>query len=70
MATALSTLGIVHFFIEPRYSLDLAQPGAFAGLLLFVSVGAIITVLVGHLRESLISTARAEEAVAAAGATD
>ena len=52
----LSALGILRFFI------DLSQPGAVAGLLLFVSVGACISLLVGHLRESLISIVRAEEA--------
>ncbi len=53
-ATVLSAFSILHFFI------DLSTPGAVAGMLLFVGVGAVISLFVGHLRESLISTARAE----------
>ena len=38
--------------------------GELAGLMLFALVGAVISLLVGDLRESLWSTARAEEALA------
>jgi PAS domain S-box-containing protein len=56
-ATALSAISILNFF------LDFSQPGAVAGVLLFASVGAVISFFVGHLRESLISTVLAEEAL-------
>jgi len=62
-ATALSALGILYFFLEPLHSLAVANPADGVGLALFVVVGALISLLVGHLRESLLSAARAEDAV-------
>jgi PAS domain S-box-containing protein len=62
-ATALSALGLSFFLIEPRYSFLIASREAAAGLALFVVVGSIISLLVGHLGEALVSAARAEEAL-------
>jgi PAS domain S-box-containing protein len=59
-STVLSTLGALYFFIEPRYSLLIARHEAAAGLALFVVVGFAISLLVGRLRESLLSMARVE----------
>jgi PAS domain S-box-containing protein len=61
VSTVLSTLGTQYFLIEPRYSFAVASQKAAAGLVLFVVVGSLISLLVGHLRESLSSTARAQE---------
>ncbi len=58
--TVLSALTSSYFFLEPRYSLAIASPAAGAGLALFVIVGAVISVLVGDLHESLQTLARAE----------
>lgn len=62
-ATALSAVAITHYLISPTGSLAVADPGAAAGMALFVVVGSLISLLVGHLRESLLATARAEEAL-------
>ena len=59
-ATALSAFGILIFVIEPSTSLVFPNREATAGLILFVVVGALVSLLVGRLRESLLSTARAE----------
>jgi PAS domain S-box-containing protein len=60
-ATALSTLSAWRFFVEPQAAPPLWKSGAIAGLALFVVVGVLISLMVGHLRESLLSTARAED---------
>jgi two-component system cell cycle sensor histidine kinase/response regulator CckA len=62
-ATALSTLGVSYLFIEPQFALSLGNHGEFAGLVLFALVGVLISLLIGHLRESLLSIARAEESL-------
>jgi len=59
--TVLSAFGILLFVIEPSDSLLFPSREATAGLALFVAVGALVSLLVGQLRESLLSTARAEE---------
>src|SRR5215469_18865270 len=61
-ATALSTLSGVWFFTEPRYSFSFAHPEEIWALTLFVLEGALIALLVGSLRESLLARARAEDA--------
>ena len=48
------------FVIKPSDSLVFPNREATAGLVLFVVVGAFVSLLVGRLRESLLSTARAE----------
>ena len=58
--TALSALGILYFFIDPRYSFLIARHEATAGLLLFLAVASVISLLIGRLRDSLHSMARAE----------
>ena len=60
LATALSTLSITFFFIAPRYSLVIADPAAAAGLALFAVVGVLISLLLGNVRKSLLSSHRAE----------
>ena len=60
-ATALSTLSGVWFFTEPRYSFSFAHPEEIWALTLFVLEGALIALLVGSLRESLLARARAED---------
>jgi PAS domain S-box-containing protein len=60
-ATALSALSAFCFLVEPQAAPSLWNSGAIAGLALFVLVGVLISLLVGHLRESLLSTARAED---------
>src|SRR5215208_7100330 len=55
IATALSTVSVWHFFIAPIDSLRLGDPRAAASLALFVLVGVCLSVLVGQLRESLLS---------------
>jgi PAS domain S-box-containing protein len=60
VCAALSTLGILYFFIDPRYSFLIARHEAVAGLLLFLAVGTVISLLIGRLRDSLLSMARSE----------
>ena len=61
-ATALSALSTVWFFIEPSHSFAMAHPEAIWGLTLFVFEGALIALLVGSLRESLLARVRTEDA--------
>jgi PAS domain S-box-containing protein len=60
-ATLLSTLCVLWFFVEPESAPSLWNSGAAAGLALFAVVGTLISFMIGHLRESLLSTARAED---------
>ncbi len=60
-ATALSTLVVLTFLIEPGAALSHWNSGELAGLMLFALVGTVISLLVGDLREALLSTAKAEE---------
>src|SRR6516165_3176662 len=60
-ATALSTLSGVWFFTEPPHSFSFAHPEEIWGLTLFVFEGALIALLVGSLRGSLLARARAED---------
>ncbi len=53
-ATALSALAILWFLLAPIQSLAIATPIAAAGLLLFASMGSLISLLVGQLRSSLL----------------
>ncbi len=53
-ATALSTLAIAWFLVAPVHSLALATPAAALILLSFASVSAVISLLVGRLRDSLL----------------
>lgn len=54
VATALSALGVDWCFLAPARSFAIVTPAALAGLLWFVAVGFIISLLVGRLRESLL----------------
>jgi PAS domain S-box-containing protein len=60
LCTALSTVGAWYFFVDSRYSFRIAHHEAAAGLALFLAVGVVISLLVGHLRDSLRSITRAE----------
>lgn len=62
-STALSTLGVWYFFLEPRYSFRIASQEAASGLVLFLAVGSAIGILVGRLRDSLHSITLAEAAL-------
>ena len=62
-ATALSGFTVLYLFLEPRYSLALATAADGAGMALFLVVGVVISLLVGQLREALITSARAEESL-------
>ena len=60
-ATGLSALSVTYFFLEPLYTLRVRDPAALGGLALFAVIGCLISMLVGHLRESLLATACTEE---------
>ena len=60
VATALSVFAVWYFFLEPRTIFVVPNPAALASLVLFVIVGTIISLLVGQLRQSLLSSARSE----------
>jgi PAS domain S-box-containing protein len=62
-ATAISTLAVDWFYLQPRDSLAINDPNAAAGLVLFLLAGIIISLLVGRLRTFLLSAARAEPAI-------
>jgi two-component system, cell cycle sensor histidine kinase and response regulator CckA len=53
-ATALSVATVEFFFLEPRYSFRLADPRTLLDLAMYATVGAVISILVGQLRESLV----------------
>ena len=61
VATILSTLSVLWLFFEPQSTLSLWNSGAIGGLALFAVVGALVSVMIGRLRGSLLSTARAED---------
>ena len=61
-ATGLSALSVTYFFLEPLYTLRVRDPAALGGLALFAVIGCLISMLVGHLRESLLTTGRGEGA--------
>jgi len=58
---AATALSVAWFFIEPRNSLAIANPAAAEGLALFLVVGPLISLLVGQLRRSFLTTSRGEE---------
>lgn len=60
-ATAFSVLAVWYFFLEPRNSFLLPNLAAAGSLVLFAVVGTIISLLVGQLRQTLLSSARSEE---------
>jgi two-component system cell cycle sensor histidine kinase/response regulator CckA len=62
-ATVLSALIVAWLFLEPRHSFDIRDPAEVAGLTLFVATATLISLLIGDLRESLLSTARAQAAL-------
>jgi PAS domain S-box-containing protein len=63
VATAISSLAVDWFYVEPRNSLAMADLNAAAGLALFFLTGVIISFFVGRLRAPLLSAARAEPAL-------
>src|SRR5215469_13833342 len=60
-ATALSALSGVWFFAAPPHTFYFAHPEEIWALTLFVFEGALIALLVGSLRHSLLARARAED---------
>jgi PAS domain S-box-containing protein len=63
IATIVSALGTAYLFLEPIDSFAVAGREAAAGLGLFVAVAIVISMWLGGLRESLLSTSRAELAL-------
>ena len=61
-ATAISGLAVDWFYLQPRGSLVVVDTNAAAALALFLLAGAIISLFVGQLRETLPFAARAEPA--------
>lgn len=59
-STVFSALSAMYFFLPPRHSFAVADYEASAGLALFVVVGFVVSMVVGRLRESLLSIARSE----------
>ena len=62
-ATVISALGTLYFLIEPRDSFAIASLEAALGLVLFLIVGLVISMLIGRLRDSMLASAHAEEAL-------
>lgn len=61
VSTALSAFGSLFFINEPRFPVLVADRDPAVGLTLFIVVGCIISLLVGHQHECLLSITRAEE---------
>ena len=61
LATAASTVGIEYFFVAPRHSFAIAEPGGATELVIFAVVGVLVSVFVGRMRESLISLEAAQK---------
>ena len=60
-ATGLGLLSIWYFILHPSYSFRLPSPNQTAGLALFAAVATAISLLIGQVRESLLSRVRSEE---------
>ena len=61
VATALSALSLDWYFLEPIHSLAIAHSQDIWELSLFAASSAIISLLVGRLRESVLARARTEQ---------
>ena len=61
VATAVSALSFDWFFLEPIHSLAIAHSQDIWELSLFAASSAIISLLVGRLRESVLARARTEQ---------
>jgi PAS domain S-box-containing protein len=57
LATALSTLSVAWFFLEPRHSFAIADPAAATSLALFATIGVGVSLLTSHLRDSMMEIA-------------
>lgn len=68
VATALSALSVDWFFVWPFHAFAITSPEGLWGLTLFVGTGALISLLVGSLRELLLLRTRAGEALRASRA--
>ena len=60
---AVGALGISFFFLKPRYSFLIANHQDMVELARYVAVASLTSLLVGGLRRSFLSTARAEQAL-------
>ena len=60
-ATALSVLSGTYFFIEPRFSLRVAEMSDVLNLALFAVVGTALSLLCGQLRDALDRSTRERE---------
>ena len=63
VCTALTTLGALYLFVEPRYSLLVSTRQAGFGLALYGLVGIVISLLIGHSRGLLHAALSSEQAL-------
>lgn len=61
LATGLSTLSAAWFFLEPQRSFTMVSPSARAALVMFLVVGVAMSILIGHVRPSLLSASKAAQ---------
>lgn len=61
LGTAVGTVSADWFFVAPRHSFAIGELGGGAGLILFALVGTLISLFVGHMRESLLRMSLAEQ---------
>ena len=65
VAAALSFLAYNFFFIEPRYTLTIAQPHELLSLLIFLVTAVVTGGLAGRLKENAVATGERAEATQA-----
>jgi two-component sensor histidine kinase len=65
-ATLASALLAVYYLVPPYYSLDIGEPGDFAGLLLFLAIGIVAAILVESLHVAFVELARRHKEIDAA----
>jgi PAS domain S-box-containing protein len=63
VATGLSALTVAWFYLPPLHSLAIQMPAERWELAFFLVTGALISLLVGNLRDAFLSRARADEAL-------
>jgi PAS domain S-box-containing protein len=61
LATGISTLSTAWFFLQPQRSFTIASPSARASLVLFAVVGVAMSILISHVRTSLLSASKTAE---------
>jgi PAS domain S-box-containing protein len=61
LATGLGTMSTAWFFLEPQHSFTIASPSQRAALVMFAGVGVAMSILIGHVRTSLLSASQTAE---------